>query len=79
MPELTLAEWLVFLAASGLLAVTPGPGIAYVLARTASGGWTEGMASVLGTGVGGLVHVSARAAGLSFKLAAGQPLRHSAF
>jgi len=56
---------LIFLAAALLVAVTPGPGIFYVAARTLAGGRSEGIASSLGTGVGGLVHVLAGAVGVS--------------
>lgn len=58
-----------FLAAAIVLAVTPGPGIAYVVARTVAGGRSEGIASCVGTGLGGLVHVFAAAVGLSALLA----------
>lgn len=58
-----------FLLAALLLAITPGPGIAYVVARTVAGGRTEGLASCLGTGLGGMVHVVAAALGLSLLLA----------
>jgi threonine/homoserine/homoserine lactone efflux protein len=54
-----------FLLAAIALAITPGPGIAYVLARTVSGGRADGLASTAGTALGGLVHVLAAAAGLS--------------
>jgi threonine/homoserine/homoserine lactone efflux protein len=54
-----------FLLAAFALAITPGPGIAYVLARTVSGGRADGLASTAGTALGGLVHVTAAAAGLS--------------
>ena len=54
-----------FFAAALLLAVTPGPGIFYVAARTLSGGRGEGVASSLGTGLGGMVHVVAGALGVS--------------
>jgi len=57
-----------FLAAL-VLAVTPGPGIAYVVARTAAGGRAEGLASCAGTGLGGMLHVGAAALGLSLLLA----------
>ena len=60
----------VFLAAALVLALTPGPGIMYVMARTLSGGASDGIASTLGTAVGGLVHVAVAAAGLSALLAA---------
>jgi threonine/homoserine/homoserine lactone efflux protein len=65
----TTVEFGVFLGAAVLLAVTPGQGIAYVLARTMAGGRSEGLASALGTAVGGLVHVIAAALGLSALLA----------
>jgi len=54
-----------FLAAALVVAVTPGPGIFYVAARTLAGGREEGLASSFGTGLGGLVHVVAGAAGVS--------------
>ena len=60
----------VFFAAAALLAVTPGPGIFYVLARTLSGGKREGVLSAFGTFVGGSVHVLAVGLGLSAVLAA---------
>lgn len=58
-----------FLIAAAILALTPGPGIAYVVARTVAGGRGEGLASCLGTGVGGMVHVLAAALGLSLAVA----------
>jgi threonine/homoserine/homoserine lactone efflux protein len=58
-----------FLFAATLLAMTPGPGIAYVVARTVSGGRTEGIASCFGTAIGGLVHILAAAFGLSMIVA----------
>src|SRR4051812_29490480 len=58
-----------FFIAALVLAVTPGPGIAYVVARTAAGGRAEGLASCIGTGLGGMLHVSAAALGLSALLA----------
>src|SRR2546429_9743492 len=54
-----------FLAAALLVALTPGPGIFYVAARTLAGGRSEGLASSFGTGVGGFVHVIAAAVGAS--------------
>ena len=56
---------LAFLFAAVVLAVTPGPGIAYVAARTVAGGRPEGLSSCLGTGLGGMAHVLAAALGLS--------------
>lgn len=57
-----------FFLAALVLAVTPGPGIACVVARTA-GGRAEGLASCVGTGLGGMFHVCAAALGLSLLLA----------
>ena len=58
-----------FLAAATLLAIAPGPGMLYVLARTLAGGRREGVLSSLGTFLGGLAHVLAAATGLSIVLA----------
>lgn len=58
-----------FLIAAVVLAITPGPGIAYVVARTVAGGRSEGLASCFGTGLGGLVHVLGAAFGLSLVIA----------
>jgi threonine/homoserine/homoserine lactone efflux protein len=58
-----------FLTAAVLLAVAPGPGMLYVLARSLAGGRREGVLSSLGTLVGGMVHVLAAAAGVSVVLA----------
>ncbi len=58
-----------FLVAALVLAITPGPGIAYVIARTVSGGRAEGLASCFGTAMGGLLHVLAAAMGLSLLVA----------
>jgi len=60
---------LAFFIAALVLAITPGPGIAYVVARTAAGGRAEGLASCIGTGLGGMLHVCAAALGLSLLLA----------
>lgn len=65
----TSAEWLVFLGTATLFAVTPGPGILYVLARTLRGGRREGLQSVLGNSLGASAHVVAAALGLSALLA----------
>jgi threonine/homoserine/homoserine lactone efflux protein len=62
-------HFLVFLTAAFLLAVAPGPGMLYVLARTLAGGRREGMLSTMGTFCGGMVHVFAAAAGISIVLA----------
>jgi threonine/homoserine/homoserine lactone efflux protein len=67
---LVTPKLLVFLSAALILAVTPGPGIFYVLARSLRGGRREGVLSAAGTFLGGLAHVAAAAFGLSAILAA---------
>jgi threonine/homoserine/homoserine lactone efflux protein len=59
------AQFALYVAAAFILAITPGPGIFYVAARTLAGGRAEGVASSLGTGLGGMVHVVAGALGVS--------------
>src|SRR5437588_7018531 len=58
-----------FLTAAVLLAIAPGPGMLYVLARSLAGGKREGVLSALGTFLGGMVHVFAAALGISIILA----------
>ncbi len=57
--------FLLFVAAASIIALSPGPGILYVAARTLAGGRSEGLASSLGTAIGGLFHVAAGAVGIS--------------
>ncbi|MCW5633589.1 MAG: LysE family translocator [Rubrivivax sp.] len=66
---MTSLTFITFLAAAIVLAITPGPGMAYVVARTVAGGRSEGLASCLGTALGGLLHVAAAALGLSLLVA----------
>jgi threonine/homoserine/homoserine lactone efflux protein len=54
-----------FLAAALVLAITPGPGIFYVLARSLGEGTRVGVRSTSGTALGGLCHVVGAALGLS--------------
>ena len=63
-------KFVLFFAAAFVLAITPGAGIFYVLARTLAGGRRAGVQSSLGTFVGGLFHVMAAALGVSAVLAA---------
>jgi threonine/homoserine/homoserine lactone efflux protein len=58
-----------FFTAAILLAMTPGPGMFYVLSRSLAGGQKEGLLSAAGTFAGGLVHVLAAAVGVSAVLA----------
>jgi threonine/homoserine/homoserine lactone efflux protein len=59
------AHMTAFLAAAAVLAITPGPGIFYVLARSLGEGTRVGVRSSLGTALGGLCHVVGAALGLS--------------
>jgi threonine/homoserine/homoserine lactone efflux protein len=70
-------RFLVFFAAAVVLAVTPGPGIFYVLARSLAGGRREGVQSSVGTFAGGLFHVFAAALGVSAILAASAVAFHT--
>ncbi|WP_316159903.1 LysE family translocator [Bradyrhizobium sp. SZCCHNRI20481] len=63
MPD--VPTFLFFLSAALVVALTPGPGIFYIVARTLAGGQSEGLASSVGLGLGGLVHVFAGGLGLS--------------
>jgi threonine/homoserine/homoserine lactone efflux protein len=62
-------KFFLFLTAALLLAIAPGPGMLYVLARSLAGGRSEGILSTIGTFLGGMVHVWAAAFGLSIVLA----------
>jgi len=62
-------RFFLFLSAAVLLAIAPGPGMLYVLARSLAGGKREGVLSALGTFLGGMVHVFAAALGVSIILA----------
>ena len=70
-------HFLLFFAAALLLAITPGPGIFYVLARSLAGGKREGVQSSFGTFAGGLFHVFAAALGISAILAASAVAFHT--
>ena len=60
---------ILFLTAAVLLAIAPGPGMLYVLARSLAGGKREGVLSAFGTFLGGMGHVFAAALGVSIVLA----------
>jgi threonine/homoserine/homoserine lactone efflux protein len=70
-------RFVLFFSAALVLAVTPGPGILYVLARSLAGGRREGIQSSLGTFFGGLCHVFAAALGISAILAASAVAFHA--
>ena len=65
----TSGQFLIFLSAAFLLAISPGPGMLYVLTRSLRGGKKVGLASSFGTALGGMGHVIAAAFGLSAILA----------
>lgn len=54
-----------FLAASLVLAVTPGPGVVYIVSRSVADGRRHGLASVVGVAFGNLGNALAASAGLA--------------
>ena len=63
MPDPTL--WGVFVVASVVPLLTPGPAVLYIVARSVQQGRAAGLASVLGIHLGTIVHIAAAAVGLS--------------
>lgn len=61
----SLDNFLLFLAASVLLVLTPGPNLLYLISRTLCQGRAAGLVSLAGTTTGFLVHILAAALGLS--------------
>ena len=62
-------DFALFVAAGLMLNLTPGPDMAYIVARGANGGFTAGFAATMGITAGCVVHTLAAAAGLSALLA----------
>ena len=60
---------LLFVSATLLLLVTPGPAVLYIVARSVDQGRAAGLVSALGVNVGILAHVLAAALGVSALLA----------
>jgi threonine/homoserine/homoserine lactone efflux protein len=58
----------VFVVASLVLLVTPGPASVYIITRSIEQGWIAGVVSSLGLGVGSLVHVAAAWIGMTVVL-----------
>lgn len=54
-----------FLGATIVLCITPGPAVLYIIARSIDQGRTAGLVSVLGIAVGSFVHIAAAALGIS--------------
>src|SRR6478735_1338052 len=63
LPELPLL--LAFVGASLVLALTPGPAVVYIVARTVAQGRASGLASVLGVALGNLGNAVGAALGLA--------------
>src|SRR5918993_2946914 len=63
MPDPTL--WGLFVAASVVLLLTPGPAVLFIVARSVEQGRAAGLVSVLGIHLGTIVHITAAAVGLS--------------
>jgi len=63
MPD--MAHLGLFLAASVVLLLTPGPAVLFIVARSIAQGRTAGLVSVLGIHLGTIVHITAAAIGLS--------------
>ena len=55
----------VFIVAALVLLLVPGPAVLYIIARSVDQGRTAGLVSVVGVGLGSMVHVAAAALGLS--------------
>jgi len=64
------STFVAYLIASTILAVTPGPGVIYILTRTLSRGRQAGLASVAGIALGNLANATAASLGLAALLAA---------
>jgi threonine/homoserine/homoserine lactone efflux protein len=63
--EVDMPHFALFFCAALILAITPGPGILYVVGRTWSAGRADGLASSFGAMMGGFVHVTACVVGIS--------------
>jgi threonine/homoserine/homoserine lactone efflux protein len=63
-------QFVTFLLASLLLAITPGPGVIYILTRTLSQGRSAGLASVCGIALGNLANAAVASLGLAVVIAA---------
>ncbi len=66
---LGIHDYWVFVTAGILLNLTPGQDTFYIAGRSMAEGRKAGIASALGVGTGGLVHVIAATLGLSAVLA----------
>jgi threonine/homoserine/homoserine lactone efflux protein len=62
---LDLTVWGLFVLASLVLLLTPGPAVLFIVARSVQQGRTAGLVSVIGIHLGTIVHITAAAVGLS--------------
>ena len=69
MPHAISPSLAVFLFASLVLALTPGPGVLYVVTRTLAGGRRAGLASVAGGALGNFANAAVASLGLAAVLA----------
>ncbi len=69
---LTLPDLLVFVTATLILLLTPGPAVFYIVGRTMDEGRLAGAVSILGISVGTLVHIAAAAFGVSIIFASSE-------
>lgn len=58
-------KWGWFAVASGLLILTPGPAVLYIVTRGLSEGWRNGIVSAWGVGLANLIHALIAGLGLS--------------
>lgn len=61
---------LLFITAATILIIVPGPAVLYIMMKSMEQGYKAGIASVLGVGIGAMVHVIAAAVGISALLVA---------
>ncbi|MEO9967907.1 MAG: LysE family translocator [Reichenbachiella sp.] len=61
---------LLFITAATILIIVPGPAVLYIMMKSMEQGAKAGIASVLGVGIGAMVHVLAAAIGVSALLVA---------
>ena len=67
-----------FMGATFVFLVTPGPAVFYIVARSIDQGRTAGFVSTLGLNTGSLVHVAAAAFGVSAVLMSSEAMSSSA-
>ena len=73
---MTLQSYLLFVGASIVLVIVPGPDMLYMLSRSVAQGRRAGLLAALGINLGAYVHLVAAVVGLSAILATtGAPFR----